>query len=113
MLRRKSETIKEESKRIKNTCKALKNIKAIHEWIDFYYKRITNKNVNTGTEKYNLVDIVQNGKEIKRFDYNDGKNSIAFEFLDYSRALNNFLLVYNEFKGKEQISIDIYILKQV
>lgn len=113
MLRKKSETIKEESKRIKNTCKALKNIKAIHEWLDFYYERITNKEVNIDTEKYNFVDIVKNSKQVARFDYNMGKNSIAFEFLDYFQAPKSFLLIYNEFKGKVQISIDMYILKKI
>lgn len=113
MLKRKSKTIKEEIKRIKATCKTLKDINSIHGWLDFYYERLTNKEIDMETAmKYNFADILTNGKQVRRFDYDINDNTIAFEFLNYSIAPNNFLLIYNEFEGNTQIHIDIYVLKQ-
>lgn len=113
MLKRKSRIIKEEIKKIKATCKTLKNINSIHEWLDFYYERLTNKEINVDTAiKYNLADIITKGKQVERFDYNINDDTIAFEFLDYPTAPNNFLLVYNEFEGDTQTHIDIYTLKK-
>lgn len=112
MFKRKSETIKEEMKRIKTTCKTLKDIDSIHRWLDFYYKRLTNKEIDAETAtKYNFADIISKGKEVARFDYDKGDNTIAFEFLNYPLAPKNFLLVYNEFEGDTQTHIDIYALK--
>lgn len=113
MLKRKSKAIKEEMKRIKATCKTLKDINSIHGWLDFYYERLTNKEIDMDTAmKYNFADILTNGKQVGRFDYDINDNTIAFEFFNYSIAPNNFLLIYNEFEGNTQIHIDIYVLKQ-
>lgn len=113
MLKRKSKTIKEEMKKIKTTCKTLNDINSIHRWLDFYYERLTNKEIDMETAmKYNFADILTNGKQVGRFDYDINDNTIAFEFLNYSIAPNNFLLIYNEFEGNTQIHIDIYVLKQ-
>lgn len=112
MFKRKSETIKEEMKRIKTTCKTLKDIDSIHRWLDFYYERLTNKEIDAETAtKYNFADIISKGKEVARFDYDKGDNTIAFEFLNYPLAPKKFLLVYNEFEGDTQTHIDIYAFK--
>ena len=113
MLKRKSKAIKEEIKRIKATCKTLKDINSIHGWLDFYYERLTNKEIDMETAmKYNFANIVTNGKQVGRFDYDINDDTIVFEFLDYPTAPNNFLLVYNEFEGNTQTHIDIYALKK-
>lgn len=112
MFKRKAKSIKTEIKKIKDICQELNNINSIHQWLDHFYERITNKEITAEQAlKYNLADIVEYGKEIYSFEYNVDNNSIVFEFLRFDKAPNNFLLVYNEFENNLQKHIDIYILK--
>lgn len=106
--------MKEEIKRIKEICKNLKNIGSIHEWLDYFYERISNKEITPEQElKYNLANILKYGKEVYNFEYSIGENSIIFEFLNFEKAPNKFLLIYNEFESNLQTHIDIYILKNI
>lgn len=112
MFKRKAKSIKTEIKKIKDICQKLNNINSIHQWLDHFYERITNKEVTLEQAlKYNLANIVEYGKEIYSFEYNIDNNSIVFEFLRFDKAPKNFLLVYNEFDNSLQTHIDIYILK--
>lgn len=112
MLKSKTKFEKEEISKIKKLCQQLNNINSIHQWLDHFYERITNKEITPSQAlKFNLADIVEYGKEIYNFEYNIGNNSIIFEFLRFDKAPNNFLLVYNEFEGNLQTHIDIYLHK--
>ena len=107
----KTKAEKEEILKIKKICQ-LNNINSIHQWLDYFYERITNKKLPKEIEsKYNLVDIVNYAKEIYSFEYKIDNNSIVFEFLRFDKALDNFLLIYNEFEGNRQKHIDIYVHK--
>ena len=106
-------TIKQEIKKIKKICVIAKGIDAIHKWLDYFYKRVSNKEITKeDAEKYDLQKIVLYGKEKKRFAYivNDG-NGIIFEFYKYPFAPQSFLLIYNKFIANRQTEVDFYILK--
>lgn len=110
---KKTEVEKNEIKKIKNVCKQINNTNLIHQWLDYFYERITNKEITPEQAlKYNLVDIINHSKKIYDFEYNKNDKSIIFEFLRFYRAPQNFLLVYNEFRNSFQTHIDMYVLKE-
>lgn len=108
------ELLSSQKEKIKKLCTTLGDIQTIHEWLDNFYLRISNKNISEEiSKKYNLMDIIKNSKQITSLEYKQSKNhSIIFELLSYSLAPQQFLLVYNEFgENNLQTSIDFYILK--
>lgn len=117
MFRKKTKLEKEEIKKIKNICDVLQTDNAIHEWLDHFYERITNKEVTQEQlEKYDLFKIVKEGKEKARWEYTTTTNdeldhTLVFELYNYSLAPQNFLLIYNQFIDEQQTQIDFYTLK--
>lgn len=106
-------TINIEYKKLKKICEITKDSSSIHQWLDYFYHRISNKKISIEeAQRYNLFDIVENGKEIKRFGFETSNNvNIIFEFYKYTPAPKSFLLIYNSFIGEQQKEIDFYVLK--
>ena len=96
--------IKMEMKRIKTMLKTLNTSEELFTGLQVLYQQISNQPPNKKNAlKYNVMAICKS-KVIKRLSKRlKDKSSVIFEFINYDKAPNGLVIVYNEYKHKSII----------
>lgn len=108
------EQMKQEVKKLKLMLKKVANfdnLTEFHNSLELIYERISNRNDKDYTQKYSASKILL-GKNKKTLQKIKKRKAVVFEFVEYDDAPYGFVIIYNEFEGRLQTKIDIYIIKQ-
>ena len=103
--------VKEHKKKLHGLCKALKDEKAIRQWLDYFYEKITSDDERGDEEKYDFCEIIRQSDIVGELTYKFNNKAVIFEFLKYRIFPKQFMMIYLEFDNKKVIDLNIYILK--